>query len=475
MIKVLIVSKDDYSLGSIIGYFNKYGFDTSHVFPKIEFINNLLNNNYDLIVWYNEDKIELNIDNHTKHVYIGVNKENIYDYNIYYDSPNNYKVIDYNVNYKIENQTYYCDIIVITDRYIDDKQKILDYIYYQTDYKLHIYGPVKYGEIYPDSYKGEYNSQQCNELINASKINIFTNFGIHKNYMLGSGTLLLIEEKYNLDEILKNNYNCIYFDDTYEQINHILNNYDKYEYIKSNAVNSMQNNTWDKIISNLTYNIYPEIRINKQYDNKHIFIGIGEFCIWGSILKSSKLKKQSFPFDWIFSNLIFVNESLNDNFKTLLTTLEQKKNTCDKEYIGELISKVSIPHKDVVLHETYEYYERCIQRFNKALNSDKSVVFLYCSLTFDKINSTHLYILRETINKKYPNLIFRMVILKFIYHEKREDHIFTETINGNIHIINIYSQIRFIDSIWRRELETFRGIILTELLNVLHNDFSLCV
>ena len=48
------------------------------------------------------------------------------------------------------------------------------------------------------------------------------------------------------------------------------------------------------------------------------FVSLGERCYTSSLLKRNKLKKESYPFDWIFSNLDMILHCIFDNFETFL-------------------------------------------------------------------------------------------------------------------------------------------------------------
>lgn len=111
-------------------------------------------------------------------------------------------------------------------------------------------------------------------------------------------------------------------------------------------------------------------------------IQINEVCSFGSLchsasfLKRNDLKKVSYPFDWIFSNMNIIKDCLNNNFSVFM----------NKEYFIEKTEKYKCGHKkyhpDMFNHcnpindEDYHYYERCIVRFNQFLQSDNNKLFL---------------------------------------------------------------------------------------------------
>ena len=48
------------------------------------------------------------------------------------------------------------------------------------------------------------------------------------------------------------------------------------------------------------------------------FISIGPFCSSADIIKNNGLRKNSFPFDYIFLSLEMVKHSINDRFNIFL-------------------------------------------------------------------------------------------------------------------------------------------------------------
>jgi len=51
--------------------------------------------------------------------------------------------------------------------------------------------------------------------------------------------------------------------------------------------------------------------------NNYNFISIGEFCLSSYFIKTLELKKQSYPFDWVYSNINTVLFCIGDDFKCI--------------------------------------------------------------------------------------------------------------------------------------------------------------
>ena len=105
-----------------------------------------------------------------------------------------------------------------------------------------------------------------------------------------------------------------------------------------------------------------------------IFCSLGFHCQSSKILIRNNLKKESYPFDWMFSNMFIVKDCIENNFSKLLN----KKYYIDysnKSYnnnCGHSIYKDNLfPHRDMRTNINYDYLSRCINRFRELCNSKK--------------------------------------------------------------------------------------------------------
>ena len=171
-------------------------------------------------------------------------------------------------------------------------------------------------------------------------------------------------------------------------------------------------------------------------------VSVGDHCLTASVLKNLGLKKKSYPFDWIFSDIRMVNHCIQDNFLTFLDRSQHMKisedeklspdaNFCDhiyyKTHYGVLFT---FNHYDISDDKIYRYYERCVERFVNLLHSDKKVIFLCIS---QRISQNDFYELSKTLsiyNNKY------LLALNFI---QREDQLYTCSISLETENALLYS------------------------------------
>lgn len=123
------------------------------------------------------------------------------------------------------------------------------------------------------------------------------------------------------------------------------------------------------------------------------YCSLGENCTSTHILKMLKLKSESFPFDWLFSDTNIVETSLKDNFKLFLDKNEYESIKKKEEYDWMLphervarhktfnkdtpIKKPMFRHRDpATFEEDYAYFERCIERFRTLISSNAKKVFV---------------------------------------------------------------------------------------------------
>ncbi|MBA9070400.1 hypothetical protein FHR71_004166 [Methylobacterium sp. RAS18] len=112
-------------------------------------------------------------------------------------------------------------------------------------------------------------------------------------------------------------------------------------------------------------------------------ISLGSHCYTSYLLKKLSLKTSSMPFDWIFSNIPMVSHCISDKFDKFLDQKYYKPiavadrmhahaNLCDHSYYKENYGvSYLFNHRDPTLVEDFEYYKRCVDRFN-CIFQDKS-------------------------------------------------------------------------------------------------------
>lgn len=141
----------------------------------------------------------------------------------------------------------------------------------------------------------------------------------------------------------------------------------------------------------------------------------GPLCHTSMVFKNTKLKKCSYPFDWIFSSLETIGLSIEDDFKTFL----------DKSYYKDISAyecghtlyndKLKIDNVNMFNHRNplrfekdYQYYIRCVERFRNLLNSDCKKLFTLIYIR-DNESDSNIRAFNEILKRHTTN--FRLVVV----------------------------------------------------------------
>ena len=94
---------------------------------------------------------------------------------------------------------------------------------------------------------------------------------------------------------------------------------------------------------------------------------LGNCCHTSQFMKDNKLKKCSYPFDWILSNHNIIIHCIKDNFvkfldKSYYVSYSDKK--CFHKYYNDFMF---FHHEPLINNDDYNYFIRCIDRFNNLL------------------------------------------------------------------------------------------------------------
>ncbi len=165
---------------------------------------------------------------------------------------------------------------------------------------------------------------------------------------------------------------------------------------------------------------------------------LGPTCHSSNILKRLNIKKESYPFDWIFSNLKNVEHAIKDDFKIFLdkqyyTNLNSESKTQTHSYYFE--NGISMfNHHNPINKIHYDYFVRCVNRFNTLLNErdHKLFVLTYTNLEIKSFTSVQKKI--EEFNKFFSKIVSNyklLVILHFVSEQQW-------------HEFNIYDNIDFL-------------------------------
>jgi hypothetical protein len=125
--------------------------------------------------------------------------------------------------------------------------------------------------------------------------------------------------------------------------------------------------------------------------SEFIYISLGPNCHSSGILKYLGYKKESYPFDWILSNLKIINYSIITNFSEFLDRNNYYKSNNEISLVEKNVKYLEsmFVHKDPVDNESdFQYIVRCVNRFNNLQNSNKSKLFfiLYIIIVIIKMN-----------------------------------------------------------------------------------------
>jgi hypothetical protein len=125
------------------------------------------------------------------------------------------------------------------------------------------------------------------------------------------------------------------------------------------------------------------------------------------LLKTNNAKFESYPFDWAQSNILSVIDiikygheyNMNNNIYNVGLV------KYDKQF-----KNLHYPH-----HTDKGYMERCSKRFFERLNEQKMITFFYmANLEGFSISNRELNILIKTLEDKYENLIFEIIIAYYL-------------------------------------------------------------
>lgn len=221
----------------------------------------VLNNNR----WYIEIEKRMSGINFFDTIYVcSPSLVNCYKTNYKYDNIKHfYPGFNPKLSYYIKDSSYDCDVSIICTNLYEDldywsttkisRKQLVDSIYKDKSIKFHFYGPEKFKELYPDSYKGFITYNDCKKVFSNSKINLNISpvgdavnceiNGVKKHYfsercpqILGCKGLMMCET--DLEPFLLNNKHYIMIDsidDAIIKIKDVIRNNNKYDVIRKNG------------------------------------------------------------------------------------------------------------------------------------------------------------------------------------------------------------------------------------------------
>ena len=116
---------------------------------------------------------------------------------------------------------------------------------------------------------------------------------------------------------------------------------------------------------------------------------LGTFCHTANHYQLRGLRHCSYPFDWILSSPTLVLDCLRDDFQTFMNPSHHIKigeNISNHAIYGTMVlgnnfqgkhpQHITFTHRDITNPETYQYYQRCIERFYNLLQQPGEKLFV---------------------------------------------------------------------------------------------------
>jgi 3-methyladenine DNA glycosylase AlkC len=169
------------------------------------------------------------------------------------------------------------------------------------------------------------------------------------------------------------------------------------------------------------------------------FCSLGTLCHSSQLLKRNKVKKCSYPFDWVFSNCDTIIHCIENDFKIFL----------DRSYyiiINDIKCGHSYYHEKMFNHHNplnkdYNYFIRCVKRFRILLKSKQRKLFIMMYVNMKKsISDTNIDVIKQTIefNNKFSKYTSNYILL-IIYHIQNDVRHHYFEYKDNIHILYLYT------------------------------------
>ena len=117
---------------------------------------------------------------------------------------------------------------------------------------------------------------------------------------------------------------------------------------------------------------------------------LGFFCHTAEFIKRQGYRLESYPFDWICSDIDIVTNCIEDNFQTLLdkTKYVPIKGRESQRCCGHISYTLNcFNHIDPLnKEEDYDYLLRCVSRFRDMLKRTERKLFI---ILYDNIKNKH--------------------------------------------------------------------------------------
>lgn len=170
---------------------------------------------------------------------------------------------------------------------------------------------------------------------------------------------------------------------------------------------------------------YLLVKINDEY-YVHV-CSLGTLCHSTKIIMNNKLKLESYPFDWIYSNPKNVLHMIEDDFKTFLDKsfyIGKKLRAGHKEYDDNLFNHHNPKDNEV----QYNYFVRCVNRFRRLLKTRQKKLFVsaFLNCSFENFFECKEQVLniKNALDRRTKN--FRIFVLFHIPSKNIRHFLFTQ-------------------------------------------------
>lgn len=182
-----------------------------------------------------------------------------------------------------------------------------------------------------------------------------------------------------------------------------------------------------------------ELRNIDFNDNKPIVISLGNSCIVGSALNTFKIRRYSFPLDWVwppYEGLLALFENdFQDFFNSeFLVPVYHKRLVLNTKYNISFLHDFPTFNQDgkEILIENYadfmpgfiSKYSRRINRLYEVLNSKKQIFLIrarYSPIEKNPVTKENAILLRNLLLRKFPNINLMLVLLDMQDEQYKED------------------------------------------------------
>jgi len=204
------------------------------------------------------------------------------------------------------------------------------------------------------------------------------------------------------------------------------------------------------------------MELNKIFIVDH-FCSLGALCHTSYVLKQNKLRSVAYPFDWIFSNTDMIIDCISDNFNKFLDKTYYYKESHHSKY-----GRIFI-HKCPIIEENYNYYTRCVNRFNSLLTSIESKLFMMMFVNGEYNSHSESFIkLIEEFNDKLSIYTKNYILLVIIHFPYKNEISHTFKFKKNIHFLELHTNSKS-DGVGFNPTEN------DYLNNIINNNYKLSI